>query len=137
MLVRAKGTDRLFLGELRGRIYSFPDDPGCQKADLALDLAKVYPDLTALYGLTFHPDFDKNRFVYVCYVRKNDVPDGSVVSRFTVEPDRSAGDRSRRVNRSFSNSGRGDITAAVLTSATMDIFIFPPETPPSLRLRTS
>ena len=62
----------------------FPNDPGCKKADLALDLAKVHPDLTALYGLTFHPDFDKNRFVYVCYVRKNDVPDGSVVSRFTV-----------------------------------------------------
>ena len=34
VLVRAKGTRRLFLGDLRGRIYSFPDDPGCQKADL-------------------------------------------------------------------------------------------------------
>ena len=84
VLVRARGTGRLFLGDLRGRIHSFPDDPGCTKADLALELAKAYPDLSALYGLTFHPDFDKNRFVYVCYVRKNDVPDGSVVSRFTA-----------------------------------------------------
>ena len=84
VLVKAGGTGRLFLGELRGRIYSFPDDPGCRKPDLAIELAKVYPDLTALYGLTFHPDFDKNRFVYACYVRKNDVPDGSVVSRFSV-----------------------------------------------------
>ena len=41
-------------------------------------------DLSALYGLVFHPQFDKNRYVYICYVRKNDVPDGSVVSRFTV-----------------------------------------------------
>ena len=80
-LVKAQGTRRLFLGDLRGRVYSFADDPGCKKADLALELGKVYPDLSALYGLTFHPDFDKNRFVYVCYVRKNDVPDGSVVSR--------------------------------------------------------
>jgi uncharacterized repeat protein (TIGR03806 family) len=84
VLVRAKGTGRLFLGELRGRIYSFPNDPGCKKADLAIELAKVYPDLTALYGIIFHPDFDKNRIVYICYVRKNDTPDGSVVSRFTV-----------------------------------------------------
>jgi uncharacterized repeat protein (TIGR03806 family) len=84
VLVAARGTGRLFLGDLRGRIYSFPEDPGCKQADLALELAKVYTDLSALYGLVFHPDFDKNRFVYVCYVRKNDVPDGSVVSRFTV-----------------------------------------------------
>ncbi len=84
VLVRAKGTGRLFLGDLRGRIYSFPNDPGCKKADLALELAKVYPDLSAFYGLTFHPDFDKNRLVYICYVRKIDSPDGSVVSRFTV-----------------------------------------------------
>ena len=84
VLVRAKGTGRLFLGDLRGRIYSFPNDPGCKKADLALELAKVHSDLSAQYGLTFHPDFDKNRIVYLCYVRKNDTPDGSVVSRFTV-----------------------------------------------------
>jgi len=84
VLVRAKGTARLFLGDLRGRIFSFPNDPGCKKADLALELAGVHPDLTALYGLTVHPDFDKNRYVYMCYVRKNDVPDGSVVARFVV-----------------------------------------------------
>ena len=48
VLVPAKGTDRLFLGDLKGRIYSFPNDPGCKKADLALDLAKLHPDLTAL-----------------------------------------------------------------------------------------
>ena len=72
VLVRATGTSRLFLGDLKGRIYSFPNDPGCKKADLALDLAKVHPDLTMFYGLIFHPEFDKNRYVYVCYVRKND-----------------------------------------------------------------
>ena len=84
VLVRAKGTDRLFLGDLRGRIYSFANDPACKKADLALELAKVYPDLTALYGLTFHPQFDKNRYIYICYVRKNDSPDGSVLARLTA-----------------------------------------------------
>jgi uncharacterized repeat protein (TIGR03806 family) len=84
VLARAKGTRRLFLGDLRGRVYSFPGDRDCKKADLALEVAKAYPDFSALYGLTFHPEFDKNRFVYVCYVRKNDTADGSIVSRFTV-----------------------------------------------------
>ena len=84
VLVRAEGTDRLFIGELHGRIASFPNDPRCTKTDLAIDVAKLHPDLTALYGLAFHPKFDENRYVYVCYVLKNDVPDGSVVSRFAV-----------------------------------------------------
>jgi uncharacterized repeat protein (TIGR03806 family) len=84
VLVPAAGTNRLFLGELKGRIYSFPEDPGCTKADLVLDLAPLYPDFTAFYGLVFHPEFDKNRYVYLCYVLKNDLVDGSVVSRFTV-----------------------------------------------------
>ena len=34
--------------------------------------------------MAFHPEFDNNRYVYVCYVRKYDIPDGSVVSRFTA-----------------------------------------------------
>ena len=84
VLVSAQGTSRLFVGELKGRIYSFPNDPECAKGELALDLTKRYSDLSALYGLVFHPQFEKTRYVYVSYVRKNDLPDGSVVSRFTV-----------------------------------------------------
>ena len=84
VLVPAQGTSRLFVGELKGRIYSFPNDPNCKKGDLAVDLAKLHADLSALYGLVFHPQFEKNRYVYVCYVGKNDIPDGSVVARFTA-----------------------------------------------------
>src|SRR5262245_44748873 len=29
VLVPAAGTSRLFLGDLKGRIWSFPDDPAC------------------------------------------------------------------------------------------------------------
>ena len=84
VLVRATGTSRLFLGDLKGRIWSFPDDRDCRAADLALDLAKLHSDLTMFYGLVAHPRFNENRYVYVCYALKNDVPDGSVVSRFEV-----------------------------------------------------
>lgn len=84
VLVRAGGTGRLFVGELHGRISSFPDDPDCARADLALDLTRVHPDVTALYGLTFHPRFEENRYVYVCYALRSGLPDGSVVARFTM-----------------------------------------------------
>jgi uncharacterized repeat protein (TIGR03806 family) len=84
VLVPASGTNRLFVGELPGRIVSFPNDPQADKLDLVLDLAKVHPDLSALYGLISHPKFDENRFVYVCYVLKNSLQDGSVVARFQM-----------------------------------------------------
>jgi uncharacterized repeat protein (TIGR03806 family) len=84
VLVPAARTNRLFVGELKGRIYSFLDDPAEGTPRLALDVSKLHPDFSALYGLAFHPQFDKNRYVYICYVRRNDVPEGSVVSRFRV-----------------------------------------------------
>lgn len=84
VMVPARGTRRLFLGDVRGRVWSFPDDPACKKADLVVDLAKARPDLTALYGLTFHPRFEQNRLVYICYVLKNNLDDGSVVSQFEM-----------------------------------------------------
>ncbi len=83
-LVPAPGTNRFFVGELQGRIVSFPVDPKCRQADLALDVAKLHPDLTMFYGIAFHPRFEENRYIYVCYVLKNDLPDGSIVSRFEV-----------------------------------------------------
>lgn len=86
VMVCAEGTSRLFLGELKGRVYSFPDNPTCTSADLVLDLSKAHPDVTMLYGLAFHPQFKTNRYIYICYIGKNDLPDGSVVSRFTVSP---------------------------------------------------
>src|SRR5436305_1864345 len=39
-LVRGAGTSRLFLGEIKGRIWSFPEDRNCKRADLALDVSK-------------------------------------------------------------------------------------------------
>jgi putative heme-binding domain-containing protein len=96
-ITNAPGTDRLFVLEHEaGRIFSFPNRPEVDKADLALDLTKDLktwkPDakvqgLDAVYGLTFHPRFVENRYCYVCYVLKpkgKELPEGSRVSRFTV-----------------------------------------------------
>ena len=78
------GSDRLVLAEQAGKIFSFPQKADCDRPDLLIDLPKSFAGLTAVYGLTFDPQFRENRFIYICYVLKDGTPDGSRVSRFTV-----------------------------------------------------
>ena len=87
VMASGKGTDRLFVGEQGGKVYSFPNDPSCDKADLAIDLARHRPGLSALYGLALHPNYATNRKVYLCYVLKDGSPDGTRLSSFKVAPD--------------------------------------------------
>ncbi len=97
LIARAPTGDRLFVGEQAGVLYSFPDRPGA-KADLFFDLRKELKTIhllpgakavEAVYGLAFHPDFEKNRQCFVCYTlqsnpRQRNLKDGTRVSRFTV-----------------------------------------------------
>lgn len=102
VLTFAPGSDRFFVSEQGGKIYSLASDPGVAKKDPFLDVSDVInnrPDKDELtqpprelhvYGLEFHPKFAENRFCYVCYVTgyrdnaKGEHPRGSRVSRFTV-----------------------------------------------------
>jgi putative heme-binding domain-containing protein len=78
VLTGAPGTKRWFVAERLGKIYSFPIDGSATRPDLFLDcvdLAKQLSerekqpvDFQSLYGLTFDPQFERNRFCYVCYV---------------------------------------------------------------------
>jgi putative heme-binding domain-containing protein len=98
LIVRGPGSNRLFVGEQAGVLYSFTDNPDA-KADLFFDLRKelktihLLPgaqEVEAVYGLAFHPDFEKNRQCFVCYTlrgsnrRQQNLTDGTRVSRFTV-----------------------------------------------------
>jgi putative heme-binding domain-containing protein len=83
LMARVPGSGRLVVGELRGAIWSFPNDQDCARPDLFLDLGKL-PGHWRTYGLAFHPNFIRNHFVYVCHVQKAGNPRGSRVSRFTV-----------------------------------------------------
>src|SRR6516164_917949 len=98
LLARPPGSDRLFVGEQAGVLYSFRDKPDA-RADLFFDLRKelktlhLHPEakqVEAVYGLVFHPDFEKNRQCFVCYTllskkpNQQNLPDGTRVSRFTV-----------------------------------------------------
>jgi len=98
LLARCPGSDRLFVGEQAGKLYSFADKPDA-KADLFFDLSKEVKtihllaeakEVEAVYGLAFHPDFEKNRQCFLCYTLRGKKPhqqnltDGTRVSRFTV-----------------------------------------------------
>jgi glucose/arabinose dehydrogenase len=98
LIARCPGSNRLFVGEQAGVLYSFVDKPDA-RADLFFDLRKevktihLLPqakEVEAVYGLAFHPDFEKNRQCFVCYTLKARKPgqenlqDGTRVSRFTV-----------------------------------------------------
>jgi uncharacterized repeat protein (TIGR03806 family) len=98
LMTVAPGLDRFFVGEHYGKLYSFPNDPNCTKADLFLDLTTEIHSwdkdgkvkgVGAVYSLVFHPQFQKNRYCYICYIldSKNNgeqLPDGSRISRFSV-----------------------------------------------------
>lgn len=88
----APGSDRLFVAEQAGRILSFPNRQEIGAADLVVDLKESHPDLTAVYAITFHPNFEANRKVYICYIQGNDKPDGTFVSEFTIVGDVAASD---------------------------------------------
>src|SRR5262245_36334515 len=98
LMVRCPGTDRLFVGEREGALYSIKPGPAA-KAEMFFDLRKELKTLdklpaakgiNELYGLVFHPKFEENRYCYVCYTlgakdpQNHYLVDGSRVSRFTV-----------------------------------------------------
>ncbi len=83
-LTNAPGSDRLFVAEQGGKIFSFPNKPDVKEADLVVDLAKEIKGVQAIYSITFHPDFAKNRYCYVCYIKGGDPETGSHIARFTV-----------------------------------------------------
>lgn len=89
LLEPVPGTRRLLIGELAGKVVTFPEDRDADHADLALDLAKQPDGCAALYGLAFHPNFEQNRLVYLCYVIQNgyNKPEGTRVSRFKAHRD--------------------------------------------------
>jgi uncharacterized repeat protein (TIGR03806 family) len=79
-LVIVPGQERWVVAERRGRIYSFAHDPDKARKQLLGDLRRT------VYGIAFHPQFQKNGHVYVTSIRnpEKDEPDGSRLSRFKV-----------------------------------------------------
>ena len=53
------GTDQLLVIELGGRIRRFKDDPEAENAEFLIDTGRE------TYGLTFHPNYEENGYLYV------------------------------------------------------------------------
>jgi putative heme-binding domain-containing protein len=109
LIARMPGSDRLFVGEQDGKLFSLDPKKPDAKPDLFADLKaewkklKEHPgakEFEFVYGLVFHPKFEQNRLAYVCYTLKGkkgpkvgkfdpekNLPDGTRVSRFTVTTD--------------------------------------------------
>ncbi|MEX2168307.1 MAG: PQQ-dependent sugar dehydrogenase [Pirellulales bacterium] len=83
-LTTAPGSDRLFVVEQAGKIFSFPNKPDVAAADLVIDFAKEISGVEQVYALAFHPDFARNRYCYVCYIKAANLEDGTHVARFRV-----------------------------------------------------
>src|SRR5579871_5817615 len=83
-LTAAPGSDRLFLVEQGGKIFSFPNQADVKSADLVIDFAKAIPGVEQVYALAFHPDFVRNQYCYVCYIKASNLPDGTHVARFRM-----------------------------------------------------
>src|SRR5260370_466572 len=83
-LVALPGSDRWLIIEHAGKIYSFPNDEACESPNLFADLKQLNPEVTESYSLAFHPQFARNRQVYIWYILKPELPDGTHISRFKV-----------------------------------------------------
>ncbi|MCI0683847.1 MAG: PQQ-dependent sugar dehydrogenase [Gemmataceae bacterium] len=89
----APGTNRLFVAERWGKIWSFVNKNDVAKADLALEIkpgtdSKGMPMKRIIYGFTLHPKFKDNGHIYVTWIpnpEKEGNPKGTRVSRFTMK----------------------------------------------------
>jgi putative heme-binding domain-containing protein len=99
LIARVPGSNRFVVGEQAGLLFSFDGDRPDARAERFLDLPKELKTIAllagakqveAVYGLAFHPDFERNRQCFVCYTLRGSDPnqpnlaDGTRVSRFRV-----------------------------------------------------
>ncbi len=68
------GSDRIFVVEKAGRIYTFENNSQTSSANLFLDISDRVDSSASekgLLGLAFHPDFTGNGLFYVNYTNRN------------------------------------------------------------------
>ncbi|HKQ39588.1 MAG TPA: PQQ-dependent sugar dehydrogenase, partial [Verrucomicrobiae bacterium] len=79
------GTDRMIMVEREAKIYSFPNKNDCEKPDLFANMKDLDNEIRETYSIAFHPGFLTNRYIFVFYIYKSDLPEGTHVSRFKVK----------------------------------------------------
>jgi uncharacterized repeat protein (TIGR03806 family) len=92
-LTYGPGTDRLFVAERYGKIWSFVNKKDVAQADLALEFSgakdsKGKPMKQVIYAFALHPKFKDNGYVFVTWIpnpEQERLAKGSRVSRFTAK----------------------------------------------------
>lgn len=65
------GSNRLFVVQQKGKIYTFQDTPNVSTKKLFIDLSGIVTQVggdRGLLGLAFHPDYKINKYFYVFYI---------------------------------------------------------------------
>jgi uncharacterized repeat protein (TIGR03806 family) len=83
-IVAPAGSNRFFVAERKGKVFSFENKANAEQANLVLDLPKM-----VIYGMAAHPKFAENGYLYLAYIPDPDqeTPTGSRIARFTVKKD--------------------------------------------------
>ncbi len=105
-----------YLVEKEGRVWVFDNNHQTSKRRLFLDISNRVNSKgfeTGLLGLSFHPDFKKNKQVYVSYTQGRR-PLVSIISRFTSRDngktlDNKTEEKILTLSQTFSNHNGGDI----------------------------
>ena len=89
-LVETPDGERMFVGELGGRVFSFAAETNAGKPDLVINLADLVPapaddspPSATLFGIALDPYYEANRFIYVTYVAGGPDPQ-TRLSRLTL-----------------------------------------------------
>jgi uncharacterized repeat protein (TIGR03806 family) len=86
-LATAPGSDRFFIAERQGKVFSFVNHPNTDQKELLLDVGKT------TYGLALHPKFQENGYLYVvCVTDALPVSEGTQVVRYQVPREASIAD---------------------------------------------
>jgi putative heme-binding domain-containing protein len=87
-LVAVPNSNQMLVLEVNGKVWSFDNNNGTSERHLVCDLKSI-DGVTRVYGIAFHPKFEQNRSVFLCYVLDANNPVGSKVIRVkasSVEP---------------------------------------------------
>ncbi|HEU0011577.1 MAG TPA: PQQ-dependent sugar dehydrogenase, partial [Verrucomicrobiae bacterium] len=83
-LTFAPGTERLFIAEQGGKLWSLDARATNPQPQLAFDLRKHHQPLDNILGFTFHPGFATNHLIFINYNEPPGRTNGAHVSRFTL-----------------------------------------------------
>ena len=75
----------MWVVELRGAIHAFQAHNAEPTLHSIVRLKETTPGVAEAYGLAFHPRFEENHQVFVCYVMGGGAEDGTRLSRFKVD----------------------------------------------------